>query len=152
MAATRRTRTTSRRWKDVLLLYYSGHGRLDHTNTLFLCARDTTVDRIRATAIASRRLDEFIDASAAARVVLILDCCHSGAFKGGDFAQPLSGAGRYVLASCRARELANDASAANRASLFTHHVVQGLLGAAANPGLPDHLTLEELHGGTRRTS
>src|SRR5215510_5707987 len=52
---------------DVLLLYYSGHGRLDHTNTLYLCASDTRTDRLRATAISSHRLNEMIEASVATR-------------------------------------------------------------------------------------
>jgi hypothetical protein len=130
---------------DVLLLYFSGHGRLDHTNTLYLCTTDTHTDRLRATAVSSNRLNEMIEASVAARTVIILDCCHSGAFKGGDLASPLAGAGRYVLASCRARELARDALRANHPSLFTANLVAGLRGAAPNRMRPDHLTLEELH-------
>jgi hypothetical protein len=132
---------------DVLLLYYSGHGRLDQTNTLYLCAHDTRTDRLRATAISSHRLNEMIEASVATRMIIILDCCHSGAFKGGDLASPLAGMGRYVLASCRARELASDASHVNRPSLFTKHLVDGLRGAEPDPG--DPLTLEELHAYVR---
>jgi len=131
---------------DVLLLYYSGHGVLDHTATLFLCARDTRVDRLRGTAISSQRLNELIDASAANRIVIILDCCHSGAFKGAaDLTGALTGQGRYVLTSCRGRELANDATVANHASLFTDFIVRGLRGEAPHDPGSEYLTVEELY-------
>jgi hypothetical protein len=134
---------------DVLLLYYSGHGRLDETNTLYLCTRDTRTDRLRSTAISSRRINEFIESSASARTIIILDCCYSGSFKGGDIAAPLAGPNRYVLTSCRAKELANDASVANHASMFTERVVAGMKGAPTAESTVDHLTVEELYGYVR---
>jgi hypothetical protein len=50
---------------DILLIYYSGHGRLDETGQLFLCTRDTKMSRLRSTAVGSRRLNEMIEASPA---------------------------------------------------------------------------------------
>jgi hypothetical protein len=123
---------TARR-DDTLLLYYSGHGKLDLSGQLYLCARDTRVDRLRSTAVKASDLSAMIEESAAATTVILLDCCHSGAFKGGELAQALAGRGRFVVTSCRTGELANDAHRLNRASMFTHHLVAGVLG-----GVPDH--------------
>ena len=129
---------------DVLLLYYSGHGRLDHLNVLYLCTRDSRTDRLRSTALSSLRLNELIDASVASRRIIVLDCCHSGAFKGADIGRPLAGEGRYVLTSCRTHELAEDARLPNHASLFTGHLIDALYNAP-DPAGRGHLTLESLH-------
>jgi hypothetical protein len=110
-----------------LLLYYSGHGLLNEANELFLCARDTRTSLLRATAVSSTAINSMIDGSAAQTTIIILDCCHSGAFKSGDLSQALKGTGRFLLTSCRSRELAHDAHQANHTSVFTHHLVEGLL-------------------------
>ena len=112
---------------------------------MYLCTRDTQIDRLRSTAVSSTRLNEMIATTSATRMVVILDCCHSGAFKSGDIAGPVAGRGRYVLASCRAGELANDASQANHASLFTEYLVAGLRGGVTNARAPDHVTLDEVY-------
>ncbi|MFG1610200.1 caspase family protein [Actinoplanes sp. NPDC049265] len=129
---------------DVLLFYFSGHGRLDVQNILYLCSRDTRTDRLLSTAVNSRRLNEFLEASPASRTVIILDCCFSGAFKGADIGRALSGPRRYILSSCRGNELANDASVANHASMFTEEVVDGILHAPSSRPAAGHLTIEEL--------
>jgi hypothetical protein len=135
---------------DVLLLYFSCHGVLDVDRTLHLCTRDTVVAQLSGTSISSTQLDELIRNSAAGSTVIIIDSCHSGAFKGHDIVTPVSGRGRYVLASCRGSELANDASQANHASLFTEFLVEGLRGAAG-PGTEDgYLTPEHLYHYTYR--
>jgi hypothetical protein len=69
---------------DALLLYYSGHGQLDLSNELFLCTRDTVADHLIATAVSASQVNRIIDQSAAAATVILIDCCHAGAFKGGN--------------------------------------------------------------------
>jgi hypothetical protein len=114
---------------DLLLLYYSGHGVLTPDNRLHLCARDTQVARPRATAVTTADLNAMIDNSRARTTVIVLDCCHSGSYKGSGVPEDLGGEGRHVLMSCRAGQLALDADRRNGTSLFTRHVVEGLLGA-----------------------
>ncbi|MGH8905543.1 MAG: caspase, EACC1-associated type, partial [Egibacteraceae bacterium] len=130
---------------DVLLLYYSGHGLLDTRNQLFLCAGDTRTDLLRATAVSNRQVNEMIDDSAARTTIIVLDCCYSGAFKGADLPAGLKGSGRFVLTSCRGAELANDTDQANHTSLFTQHVVDGLLSGAADHDGDGYVVLDELY-------
>lgn len=115
---------------DVLLVYFSGHGKLDQNGRLHLCMQDTETSDLLATALSSTRINEFADASSARSVVIVLDCCHAGAFRGGDLGDAVAGPGRYVLTSCRGTQLANDATVENGTSFFTQHLVDGLLGEA----------------------
>lgn len=117
---------------DVLLVYFSGHGKLDQTGRLHLCMQDTETSDLLSTAVSSTRINEFAEASRARNVVIVLDCCHAGAFRGGDFGDTVAGPGRYVLTSCRGTQLANDATIDNGTSYFTQHLVDGLLGDAAD--------------------
>ena len=115
---------------DVLLVYFSGHGKLDQMGRLHLCMHDTETTDLLSTAVSSVRINEFADASRARNVVIILDCCYAGAFRGGDFGDAVAGPGRYVMTSCRGTQLANDATVENGTSFFTQHLVEGLLHAA----------------------
>lgn len=115
---------------DVLLVYFSGHGKLDQSGRLHLCMQDTETTDLLSTAVSSVRINEFADASRARNVVIVLDCCYAGAFRGGDFGDAVAGPGRYVLSSCRGTQLANDATVENGTSFFTQHLVDGLLNAA----------------------
>jgi hypothetical protein len=131
--------------RDTVLLYYSGHGRLDLQGQLYLCASNTRSDLLRATAIGSNWISEVIDGSAAAVTIIILDCCHSGAFRGSDMAEILSGHGRYVISSTRAAELARDSDADNGASLFTASLADGLRGEATDADGDGLITLDDIY-------
>src|SRR6266511_2549816 len=84
---------------DTLLLYYSGHGKTDEMDQLFLCARDTSTDLLVSTGISDAEIDGMMKRSSARRFVVILDCCHSGAFKSGGLPMRLKGTGRFLLTS-----------------------------------------------------
>jgi Caspase domain len=115
---------------DVLLVYFSGHGKLDQRGRLHLCMQDTETTDLLSTAVSSVRINEFAEASRARNVVIILDCCYAGAFRSSDLGDAVAGPGRYVMTSCRSTELANDATVDNGTSFFTQHLVDGLLNAA----------------------
>ena len=68
---------------DLLVVYFSGHGVRDEQGSLFLAVNNTRATRLRATAIPSEFITDEMDRSRSKRQVLILDCCHSGAFSQG---------------------------------------------------------------------
>ena len=117
---------TSAERDDVLLMYFSGHGKLDQLGRLHLCMQDTETTDLLSTAVSSVRVSEFADASRANSIVIILDCCYAGAFRGADLGAAVAGPGRYVMSSCRGSQLANDATVDNGTSFFTQHLVEGL--------------------------
>jgi hypothetical protein len=130
---------------DVLLFYFSGHGKLDQDDRLHLCMQDTESTDLLSTAVSSTRVNEFANASHARIVVIVLDCCYAGAFRGGELGESVAGPGRYVLASCRGRQLANDATVDNGTSFFTQHLIDGLLGAAPDQDGDGYITFSELY-------
>ncbi|MFD7517723.1 caspase family protein [Streptomyces niveus] len=131
---------SSAKREDVLLLYYSGHGELDIQGTLYLCAHDSRSGSLRSTALSSIEINNMIDGSAAATTIIMLDCCHSGAFKGGPKA-PTAGRGRYVLTSNRHTQLARAAAQPGHPSPFTGLLALGLRHAPSD----GHLSVTGLY-------
>ena len=68
---------------DLLLLHLSLHGWKDLRNQLYFIARDTERDLPEATAISADFVSERMGQSRSGRIVLLLDCCYSGAFAAG---------------------------------------------------------------------
>jgi hypothetical protein len=65
---------------DVVLIYFSGHGIPTAVKRLlYLSAKDTQVDALQVTAIAVSKIKDLIEDSNCNRIILILDCCFSGA-------------------------------------------------------------------------
>jgi uncharacterized caspase-like protein len=144
---------------DLLLLYFSGHGVRDDRGLLYLAVQDTEHDLLNATAIAAMFITEEMDRSRSRRQVLILDCCHSGAFAQGAKGVPgLSvgtgtafegtGYGRVVLTATDSTQYAWEGDrligeAEN--SVFTHHLVQGLHSGLADTDADGRITLDELY-------
>jgi Caspase domain len=135
---------------DVLLVYFSGHGKIDQSGRLHLCMQDTESTDLLATAVSSARITEFADASHARNVVIVLDCCYAGAFRGGEMGDAVAGPGRYVLTSCRGTQLANDATVDNGTSFFTQHLVDGLVDAAADQDGDGYVTFSDLYAYVNR--
>jgi Caspase domain len=136
--------------EDVLLVYFSGHGKLDQNSRLHLCMQDTESTDLLSTAVSSARINEFADATRARNVIIVLDCCHAGAFRGGELGDAVAGPGRYVLTSCRGTQLANDATVENGTSVFTQHLVDGLLGAADDQDRDGWITFSDLYAYVNR--
>jgi formylglycine-generating enzyme required for sulfatase activity len=97
-----------------------------------------------------------MDKSGSQRKVVILDCCHSGAFAKGALGDSVgtrdafegSGYGRVILTASDALELAWEGGAwqgEDRASVFTHFLVEGLRTGAADLDRDGKIALDELY-------
>lgn len=71
---------TDRHPDDQLMIYLSCHGVLDSNGRLYYTATNTRRQRLAATAIAATWLNERLEDSRARRQIVVLDCCHNGAF------------------------------------------------------------------------
>ncbi len=140
---------------DLLLVYLSCHGVLDDRGRLYYATIDTECDLLSATAVAAQWLTDQIDDSRARRKILLLDCCHSGAFaKGrkGDSALALrdrfSGRGNIVLTASRATEYSFEGAnvvGEGVLSVFTRAVVDGLRTGQADRDKDGRVTVDDLY-------
>jgi helicase len=99
---------------DWALFYFAGHGSPGHQ----LIPYDTQLDELAATTIPMSELAERLNASKARVVIVILDCCHSGAAPARVFSDipvprgnlttinDLQGNGRVIIAACKDNESA----------------------------------------------
>jgi hypothetical protein len=149
---------------DVLLLHFSGHGVKDARGRLFLTARDTKLALLGATGIAASFINDQLDETQSKRVVLILDCCYSGAFARGAGVRADdsvhvddafgAGNGRIVLTASSATEYAFEGTDLTRSegtpSAFTSALVQGLQSGEADLDADGEITIDELYEYTYR--
>jgi hypothetical protein len=129
---------------EVLLFYYSGHGRCSNQK-LFLCGRNTETTKLLSTAVSEDLINDAINSSYAEVKILILDCCQSGMFKGDLAAEGLSGRGRYVLTATSPTNLAKDSEVEGKPSPFTQDLVDGLLGGAQDVNGDGFIELDDLY-------
>ncbi|MFC4337004.1 type VII secretion protein EccCb [Salininema proteolyticum] len=130
---------------DLVLLYFSGHG-VRHRRRLHLAVSNTTVKTgLASTSVEARFIKDRIRDSYAESVVVLLDCCYSGAFVDAgfksapeiDLGEELeSGQGVYILTATNALEEASDGSLGDEGdpgqSAFTSTIVEGLRTGAAD--------------------
>jgi len=64
--------------EDMLLVYFTGHGKTGDRNELYLCLRDTNPDNLFYSALAYDHMRAAVLESRATKTVVILDCCFSG--------------------------------------------------------------------------
>jgi len=68
---------------DLLLLHFSGHGLKAESGELFFAAPNTRSNRLASTAVSAEFVQSCLRTSRCRRVVLLIDCCYSGAFSRG---------------------------------------------------------------------
>jgi TonB family protein len=148
---------------DLLLMYFSGHGLLDEEGQLYLALKDTDWDVPRSSALSAEFVAGAMDRSRSQRVVLILDCCHSGAFARGakgvaggcvgtKSAFEGNGHGRWVLTATDATQYAWDGNKlltpgggpTSDTSIFTRYLVEGLKTGNADLDHDGYISVREL--------
>nr|WP_188299211.1 caspase family protein [Streptomyces sp. CBMA156] len=137
---------------ETLLFYYSGHGLQIHRE-LHLCGRDTIGNRLASTAVSADALKKMMERSYAATIVVVLDCCYSGAFAKGTAPvdpQQLAGSGRYVLTASSSTETAADTEYRGRPSPFTAALVDALRSAAEDTDHDGYVDLDDLYRQLKR--
>ena len=140
---------------DLLLIYYSGHGKLGKSG-LHLCPKDTKGSKLRSTAVPISWIREIIDESCGNQIVLILDCCYSGQAKAGlkgDISSMLTdqfsrGRGKFIITSSSGFEVSMEQPNDNN-SLFTKWFLNGLTTGSADFNNDGVITLEEIYRYTR---
>ncbi len=147
---------------DLLLLYFSGHGQIDSDTNgeLFLVARDTRKECIRANSIPAYFIKNELEASASRRKIMILDSCYSGAFcRGAKASEPMTitqntfesnGYGYVVLTASDATQYAWEGDRTNDLelsynSVFTHYLIEGIETGKADKDGDGQINLEELY-------
>ena len=144
---------------DVLVLHFSCHGLKDQRGRLHLAAADTELDSLAATALPASFVSERMSESESRSVLLVLDCCYSGAF-----ARDLSpradrtvhvaeefqggGTGRTVLTASSATEYSFESGGLTsyevRPSFFTEALVNGLRTGEADLDHDGDIAADEL--------
>jgi uncharacterized caspase-like protein len=144
---------------DLLLFYFSGHGVTDEEGQLYLATTDTQLVRQsvrRASAVGAGFINSVMQRSRARRQVLILDCCHSGAFAEGMRIKgvPLAGLdthfqgkGRMVLTASTSAQFSMEGTseAGGQPSVYTRILVRGLETGEADRDGDGWVNLDELH-------
>jgi hypothetical protein len=146
-----------RRPDDQLLIYLSCHGVLDDRGRLYYAATDTRRQWTAATAIAAAWLNDRLEDCRARSQILILDCCHSGAFaRGAKGPSDLAleerfkphGRGRVVLTASRGTEYSFEGdkpSGVGMQSIFTQAIVDGLRTGDADRDKDGMITVSEIY-------
>jgi len=149
----------------LLLLYFSGHGITDDDGLLYFAASNTQPRRLRSTAVAARWVNEIMIQCRSRRQVLLLDCCHSGAFArtkaigavrtGQQFEAHTQdeGRGRVVLTASDAIQYSFEGEALEGKgvrSIFTHALVEGLASGEADLDGDGEVSLDELYSYVHR--
>jgi hypothetical protein len=147
---------------DMVLFYYSGHGIVAKGQRLYLATGQSSFDKPQSRSLATSEIRDMMEQSRAGRLVVILDCCHSGVFAEGakgaaatvtdeTFGSGDGAEGQYVLTASDALQYAYDgtgvlveAKPGPVLSKFTSWLVDGLAKGDASP-FDEQITLDSLY-------
>ena len=137
---------------DLILFYFSGHGKLARDGSVSLVLNDTKEDRLLSTGLLGDQLRLMFNTSRARQRVIILDCCYSGAvgdegFKraSGDAVEAMAQQfnGTFILTASSKFQPAMEC-AETEGSVFTSCLVEGVRTGAAAERETGSVTLSRL--------
>jgi len=140
---------------DIVLLYYSGHGKPDQHGDLHLASSDTRTKFLPITSVPVGTLGQWMRQSRCSRIVLILDCCYSGAveriFTRGEVSdqvaqalpKQVSGRGTYILTASTDVEMAEEKET-DQNGLLTKHIIAGIRDGGADRDDDGQVSMNEL--------
>ncbi|MCK6447711.1 MAG: caspase family protein [Planctomycetes bacterium] len=143
---------------DQVLIYFSGHGKLDPTGRLCLTMTDTVLDALESSAVRIGELKDFLDVSRCKNVMLLLDCCYSGAV-GKSFTRSsvddqlqiaAQGAGICIMSASSSVQTALEKPETGL-GVFTKAVIEGIQTGAADVDGDGLVTFDELFDYVDRT-
>ena len=142
---------------DLVLLYFSGHGITDEAGNFFFTNRTTRKTKQgrlnKGSATPASFVHDLMENCESDRLVIVLDCCHSGAFPTGmtardagmiDFSRQLGGKGRIILTSSAATEYSFERQGEELA-VYTRYLVEGIRTGAADLDGDGAISVNELH-------
>jgi len=139
---------------DQLLIYYSGHGKMDLPGRLYLATTNTEVRKLATTSIPVEMLRLLIENSSCRKIMLILDCCFGGAagksfinIRGGidERLQELArGNGVYILTAATASQTAQERDNDDY-GLMTKHIISGIRQGDADADNDGLVSMDDLY-------
>jgi hypothetical protein len=120
--------------EDIVLIYYSGHGKPGGLGDLHLATSNTKADRLISTSVPVLTICRMISNSKSTRIALILDCCFSGlagkTFRGTPEDQlrllaEEEGSGKYLVSASTDIQAAVEKEG-DQYGVFTKHLLGGI--------------------------
>jgi hypothetical protein len=143
--------------EDVLLIYYSGHGKQDTLGRLYLATSDTGLDALEASSLAFDALRNLLALSLSRKIIVILDCCFGGlagdSFLRGSADDQLkafsSAQGTYLL-TASTRIQAAEEKEGDKYAVFTKHLIAGVRSGNADLNRDGFVSMDELYAYVHR--
>jgi len=149
---------------DLLIVHLSCHGEKNRANRLVLVAADTEKAYLDSTGVDGTFISDQVESSRSHQVVVLLDCCYSGAYSRGfrtrsavdefNVAEAFAGRGRVVITASTALQYSHETTVTSRAeaepSLFTSAVVEGLSTGDADLDQDGQISVDELYDFVRQ--
>jgi len=146
---------------DFVLIYYSGHGTTSISGKLFLATADTDQGALQATAVSAWSLHEAVNDSPCEEIVLLLDCCYSGAVSqglrgtvDGQLRSVQNAAGFFILTASTDIQTASENEGDSNGKImgrFTAAVVEGIQSGSADDRQTGEIRLTDLKAHVERS-
>jgi hypothetical protein len=139
---------------DLVLIYFSGHGKLNRLGHLCLATANTDCKALEATSVRAATIKSYFDLSYSRKKILLLDCCFSGAAgeefaptKGGidgELRSMSQGQGTFIMTASSSVQTAVEKEG-DQYGLFTKHLVQGIRSGEADKNEDGFVDMQELY-------